>query len=71
MQVSLVLRARVVAVDLDGRAEGRSTRTIVKNMAPRHLILFHGPPAAVAAMRDFCACELQSVHTQVGAGVRA
>ncbi len=60
-----MLRARVAALDGDGRADGRSVRTIVAHVAPRHLVLFHGPPPAVAALRDHCAAELRSAHTQV------
>ena len=58
------LRARVVALDFEGRSDGRSMRTIVTHIAPRHLVLFRGAPAALAALREHCARELQSVHPQ-------
>ena len=63
-KVDLVLRARVIALDGDGRADGRSVRTIITHVAPRHLVLLHGAPPAVAALRDHCATELRAVHTQ-------
>ena len=59
-----MLRARVMSLDGDGRADGRSVRTIIQHVAPRHLVLFHGPPAAIAALRDHCAAELRGAHTQ-------
>ena len=62
-----MLRARVMSLDGDGRADGRSVRTIVTHVAPRHLVIFHGAPPAVAALRDYCAADLSGVHTQVRA----
>lgn len=40
--LQVVLRARMLRFDFDGRSDGRSMRTMLAHVAPRHCILVHG-----------------------------
>lgn len=42
--VAVTVRARVLQFDFEGRSDGRSIRTILTHIAPRHLILVHASP---------------------------
>ncbi|KAK9816483.1 hypothetical protein WJX72_000827 [[Myrmecia] bisecta] len=65
--VAIPVHARIVCFDFDGRSDGRSVRTILTHVAPRHLILVHGSQAATKALQDHCTAELRSVRTRVHA----
>jgi Cft2 family RNA processing exonuclease len=51
VELTVAVRARVAAFDFEGRSDGRSMRTILTHVAPRHIILVHGSPK-VRAGRD-------------------
>ena len=40
----MAVRAAVHTVDFEGRSDGRSVRTLLAQVAPRHLILVGGSP---------------------------
>lgn len=46
-------------------ADGRSVRTILQHVAPRHCVLVHGAPQATAALAGFLRTELAGLHTAV------
>jgi cleavage and polyadenylation specificity factor subunit 2 len=52
--VHLPLRCGVVYLDLEGRSDGRSLRTTIKDLQPRKLVLLSGTPAAKKALKDHC-----------------
>jgi hypothetical protein len=43
-EATLTVRARVMTVDMEGRADARSLRTMLTRSAPRHLVLLQGTP---------------------------
>lgn len=46
-------------------ADGRSVRTILQHVAPRHCVLVHGAAEATAALAGYLRTELAGLHTAV------
>lgn len=45
-------------IDLEGRSDGRSLKTVIKDVQPRKLILLGGAPAAKEALRAHCLAQV-------------
>eukprot|EP01116_Phalansterium_solitarium_P003529 TRINITY_DN14340_c0_g1_i1.p2 TRINITY_DN14340_c0_g1~~TRINITY_DN14340_c0_g1_i1.p2 ORF type:complete len:733 (-),score=366.09 TRINITY_DN14340_c0_g1_i1:191-2389(-) len=57
----LELNATAKFIDFEGRSDGRSIKTILQQVAPRHLIVVHGNEASVESLRQHYNKELRSV----------
>lgn len=68
-----MLRARLLALDYEGLSDGRSMRTILSHVAPRHLVLTHGAPEVTipdqARMRPSGGQKLLSAPMRASIGI--
>lgn len=48
----VAVRAVVHTVDFEGRSDGRSVRTLLAQVAPRHLILVGGSPQVPSLVHE-------------------
>ncbi|KAJ3260641.1 cleavage and polyadenylation specificity factor subunit 2 [Boothiomyces macroporosus] len=48
------LHCQVNFVDFEGRADGRSVRNIIQDIAPKKLVIIHGSPKATESLKDYC-----------------
>jgi len=52
--IDVPLLCSVLYLDLEGRSDGRSLRTTIKDLSPRKLVLLSGSAAAKASLRAHC-----------------
>lgn len=64
-QQQITLAAKAMFFDFEGRADGRSMRTIVSQIAPRQLVLVHGSAEATANMARNCQSSLAKYRSHV------
>jgi len=55
-QRTVPLHCQIRFVDMEGRSDGKSLRTIISHVAPRRLVLVHGKPDAQDELAKWC-CE--------------
>jgi cleavage and polyadenylation specificity factor subunit 2 len=65
------LRAAVHACDYEGRADGRSVRTLVAHVEPRRVILVHGTSSDTTALAEHLRTSLPGVTVDVPAAGQA
>jgi Cft2 family RNA processing exonuclease len=63
--VPLDLAAKIIRLDLDGRADDRSVRNILTHIAPQNIILVHAEEESLGAMARRLETELEGLHTSV------
>ncbi|KAJ3199241.1 hypothetical protein HDU67_002963, partial [Dinochytrium kinnereticum] len=51
--ITLKVRCRAIYIDFEGRTDGRSTKEILSQIAPRKLVLVHGSKESMKSMESF------------------
>ena len=54
MEMSVDIVAKISFFDLEGRADGRSVKNIIKAMQPRRIVIVHGSSSATQTLEKFC-----------------
>ena len=66
-ELSLELRCQVRSIDYQGRSDGRSVKTILKQMLPQRVVVVHGTTEATELLKKFCESSLSIDPTNVHA----
>ena len=61
---TLAVKCAVRFVDMEGLSDGRSTKTILRDVAPRRLVLIGADDAASAELAEFCRAALHECMTR-------
>ena len=64
---SVHLRAAVYACDYEGRADGRSMKTLLTHLEPRRVILVHGSQSNTSALREHLQHSLSGIFIETPA----